>query len=134
MKLIEENSEKLDLLEKTLIVEERQKQRLAEVSVQNEKEQEIAKSAQLYDENSNSASTASLEQEDRQRKEIVHSMVVNSTPSNAPMVKCMTNIQGNIIITPYNSPPTQLSQYLHLHGPPLSWTSIVICSLTFQNR
>lgn len=99
MKCIEENTEQLDLLQKTLQVEEKQKKRLMDLSVQNQKEIEISQRKQLYDGYLNSTTTTSmLDQEEAERKLLVDEMVRTSTPSNAPTVRVLTNLQGNIAI------------------------------------
>lgn len=40
-----------------------------------------------------------LEQEEAVRKELVDAMVSSSTPSNAPVVKVLTNVQGKKIVS-----------------------------------
>lgn len=93
---IEENTERLDLLQKTVLLEEKQKKRLRDLAIQKEKEVEEANRRKLYE-----ASTPSsvLDHEERQRKELVDEMVQNSTPSLTPVVKVMSNMQG-ISISP----------------------------------
>lgn len=93
MKLIEENSEKLELLQKAVSLEMKQKNRLTADAVQKQKETEKNKLTELYAGNSPSTSNA-LDFEDNQRRELVQSMVENSTQSNAPIVKCVSNMQG----------------------------------------
>lgn len=92
MKSIEENTERLDLLQKTLAVEEKQKKRLLEVSNNKKKELEESNQKKLYE--VNCATTSILDQEDSHRKELVENMVQNSAPSLTPVVKVMTNVQG----------------------------------------
>ena len=100
MKCIEENTERMDLLEKTLQVEEKQKKRLLDLTLQREKDQEKANLSKLHEGNM-SASTSMLDQEDAQRKHLVDEMVSNTTPSNAPVVRVLTNLQGIYIDTFY---------------------------------
>ena len=100
-KLIEECSEKLDLLEKTLKIEEKQKKRLSDMTMEKEKEKERARTNQLY-EGTLTTSAAILDQEERHRKELVEDMVKNATSSNTPVVRCITNVQGILMyIFPY---------------------------------
>ena len=94
MTFIEENTERLVLLEKTLILEEKQKRRLQDLSLEKHKETEEARRMQLYE--GNPASIAILDEEDTQRKLLVDSMVRNSTTSNGPVVKVLTNVQGKL--------------------------------------
>ena len=97
MKTIEENTERLDLLQRTLLLEERQNKRLIELSTQKEKEIENDQRKQMYEGYTNSTTTISkLDQEEAQRKLLVDEMVKTSTPSNAPTVKVLTNLQGNL--------------------------------------
>lgn len=95
MKCIEENTERLDFLQRCLEVEEKQRKRLLEISNNKKKEMEEVKQNQIYDNNSTST-TEMLDQEDAIRKTLVEEMVKTSTPSNAPIVKVLTNLQGNL--------------------------------------
>ena len=90
--MIEENTEKLDLLEKTLLIEEKQKKRLQGIMSQNEKEKEEAARIQLFEGN-NATTMSMLDQEESQRKELMDGLIRNSTP-NAPVVKVLNSIQG----------------------------------------
>ena len=47
----------------------------------------------------NSASSSMLDQEDAQRKNLVDNMVQNPN-SNGPIVKVLSNVQGNYLIKP----------------------------------
>ena len=59
---------------------------------------EDADRKKLLQENSNNSNVSSiLDLEDIQRKELVDTMVKTSTPSNGPVVKVLTNVQGNYI-------------------------------------
>lgn len=49
MKCIEENTERMGFLKKTLELEQRQKQRLIDISIQKEKDFEEAKRIKLFD-------------------------------------------------------------------------------------
>ena len=94
MHSIQENTEKLDLLERTLLVEHKQKKRLEAIAIEKQKEIEEAHRRQMLEGFTNSTA-AVLDQEEVQRKELMDSMVRDSTPSNAPVVKILTNINGN---------------------------------------
>lgn len=97
MQSIEENSERLTLLQKTLSVEHRQKKRLLDISIQKERQLEQANTAKLLEGYTNCTTTDSiLDQEDALRKTLVDAMVKNSTPSDAPTVKVLTNMQGKL--------------------------------------
>lgn len=95
---IQENTERLNLLEKSLALEEKQMKRVMELSIQKKKDMEDADRKKLLQENSNNSNVSSiLDLEDIQRKELVDTMVKTSTPSNGPVVKVLTNVQGNYI-------------------------------------
>ena len=100
MKNMEECTEKMDLLEKTDAVEEKKKKRLLELALTKQKDQESAKQLNLYD--GGSVNNSLLNQEESQRKLVVEYMIRNSTPSNQPIVKCLTNVQGNYIYTTFS--------------------------------
>ena len=68
------------------------------MSIQQEKERERARAMQLVEGYSGVTNSATLDQEDLMRKELVNNMVQNSTPSTAPIVKCVSNIQGKKIL------------------------------------
>lgn len=99
---IEENTEQLDLLQKTLEVEQRQKNRLLQISLQKERENENEKRKNLLDGTSTTTNSL-LDQEDTTRKELVQAMVENSNQCNGPVVKVLTNLQGNKNNLPYFS-------------------------------
>ena len=94
MLLIEETTEKLDLLERTLIVENKQRNRLEALSLQKQKKNEEDDRKQLLDGHTTTP-PAILDQEDAQRKVLVEAMIRESTPSNGPVVKVLTNVHGN---------------------------------------
>ena len=95
MKCIEENSERLDLLQKTFQVEEKQKKRLLDISRQKKTEMEEAQRNQMYGGFSQSTTTMSmLDQEEAIRKSLVDDMIKNSNGSNTTTVKVLTNLQG----------------------------------------
>ena len=99
MQSIEENTERLDLLQRTFQVEQKQIKRLMDLSSQKNKEIEKSKTNEMYEGYSNNTSTTSmLEQEETQRKLLVEEMISSSTPTNAPTVKVLTNLQGNFHI------------------------------------
>lgn len=95
MKCIEENTERLNLLQKTLELEEKQKKRLLEISLQKRKENEDCQRKQMCDDYSNTTTTM-LNEEEAIRKSLVDEMVKTCTPANAPTVKVLTNLQGNL--------------------------------------
>lgn len=95
MKLIEENTEQLDLLERAFLLEERQRKRLMDFSIKKENEIGKDKHKTMYEGYINSTTTL-LDQEETQRKSLVDEMVRAATPSNAPTVKVLTNLQGNL--------------------------------------
>lgn len=97
MQSIEENSERLDLLQKTLEVEQSQKKRLLNESVRKTKEQEEENRLKLFA-GSTSTPPSTLNHEEAHSKELVDAMVQNSSPSLAPVVKVLTNVQGNLKI------------------------------------
>ena len=91
MKCIEENSQRIDLLQKTLALEDRQNLRIYEMNFQKKREMETAKNSKLIDGGINDSI---LDQEEAQGRELVHSMVQSSTPTIAPVVRVLTNVQG----------------------------------------
>ena len=93
MKSIEENTEKLDLLERTLQVEMKQKKRMEALNVQKNKEVEERNRQQLFEGQTSTPSTI-LDQEDANRKVLLDAMIRDSTPSNGPVVKVLTNVHG----------------------------------------
>lgn len=97
MQFIEENTERIELLEKNVALEQRQRQRKLDISIQKQKDLEEARSLALYEGTFNS-STSVLEQEEAVRKELVDAMVstTSSSPSNGPVVKVLTNVQGKM--------------------------------------
>ena len=97
MTCIEENTERLDLMQKTLAVEEKQKKRLMEASIQKEQELQQANIMQLFEGNSTADSV--LNQEEAHRKQLVDHMLKNTSPSIAPVVKVVNNVQGMLTIT-----------------------------------
>lgn len=94
MTYIEENTERLDLMVKTLALEEKQKKRLLEASMQQQKEKEESNRFQLYEGNTNSTTTSMLQQEEAHRKELIDVMQQNVTPATAPIVRVVANVQG----------------------------------------
>lgn len=93
MQSIEENTERLDLLHKTLELEIKQKKRLMEISSMKQREIADASRTELY-EGLNSTTNSMLCQEEAHRKELVDVMVQNSNSSNGPVVKVLNNVQG----------------------------------------
>lgn len=92
MTFIAENTERLHLLEKSLELEEKQKKRLHDLSIQRQKESEEAKRKALLQGNQTNSSI--LDQEEAQRKELMATLIRDETPSNGPVVKVLTNVQG----------------------------------------
>lgn len=93
-KCIEENTERLDLLTKTLLVEERQKKRLQELSMKEQKESEEANRRQLFEGTNPNTPPSILDQEEANRKELMTEMIRHSSPSDGPAIKVLNNIQG----------------------------------------
>lgn len=93
MKCIEENTERLDFLQKSLEVEEKQKKRLLDISLEKKKEMEEAQTKQIYHGFSNSTMTM-FDQEEAIRKSLVEDMI--KTAPHTPTVKVLTNLQGNL--------------------------------------
>ena len=96
MASIEENTERLDLMQKTLAIEEKQKKRVQEAIIQKQKQIEEANRMQLYEGNTNINSI--LTQEEAHRKQLVDVMMNNANPSIAPIVKVVNNVQGMLVI------------------------------------
>lgn len=97
MVLIEENTERLDLLQKTLAVEIKQSKRLQDIKVQMQKDIAETQRKRLYEGYSASTTTASiLDQEDAERRQLLEELAKNSTSSDAPTVKVLNNVQGNL--------------------------------------
>ena len=94
MKCIEENSERLDLLQKTLSLEEKQKKRMLDLTIQKEMEIESANQLKLYD-GATATSNSILDQEDTIRKQLAESMNQSSTTALTPVVRVLNNVQGN---------------------------------------
>lgn len=92
---ITDHSEKLDLLEKTLAIEERQNKRAHEQNAILDAKQEQERIKNMMDGNSSTMESV-LEQEEKQRKQLVHDMNVNLTETTKPIVKVLTNLQGKI--------------------------------------
>ena len=93
MKCIEENSERLDLLQKTVFLEEKQKKRLEEVTIQKEREVEMANQTKLYD--GTSTNNSLLDQEEALGKELVKNMNQSSPTALTPVLRVLNNVQGN---------------------------------------
>lgn len=92
MKSMEENYERLDLLQKTLSLEEKQKKRLLETTIQKERELEKEQHLKLYDGTTTNSSI--LDQEDSIRKELGQSMNQSSTTALTPVVRVLNNVHG----------------------------------------
>lgn len=80
------------MLEKTLQLEEKQKKRILDWSIQKDKEKEEAKKKELY-EGTRSTTLAMIEGEEAQRKELLNAMI-QTTSSDGPVVKVLTNVHG----------------------------------------
>ena len=89
---IEEYSERMDLLQKTAIAEEKQKKRILELKAEKQKKSNEEKMLNLL---SGATNSTNLEQEETQRKMLVDSMVRSATQSNAPIVRVLNNAQGS---------------------------------------
>lgn len=95
---IEENTEKLDLLEKTKALELRQKKRVYDMDALVAKEKEAEKERDLLDGKITAASASILDQEDAHRNMLVHNMNVqaNANDNLKPVVKVLNNVQGTM--------------------------------------
>ena len=91
MTSIQEYSERMDLLQKTAMVEEKQEKRIMELQAQKQKKMQEDKMLNLL---SSGTSSSVLDQEDIQRKMLLDSMVKAATPSTTPMVRVLNNTQG----------------------------------------
>ena len=91
MTSIEEYSERMDLLQKTAMVEEKQKKRIMEMEAQKQKKNNEEKMLNLL---SSGTSSSVLEQEDAHRKMLQDSMVKSATPLTTPIVRVLNNTQG----------------------------------------
>ena len=91
MTSIEEYTERMDLLQKTAIVEAKQKKRIMELQAQKQKKMQEEKMLNLLSGGTNSSI---LEQEENQRKMLLDSMVKSATPSTTPIVRVLNNAQG----------------------------------------
>ena len=91
MQSIAENTERLDLLKRTLQVEERQKKRLLDLTNQRKKEMEEADRKNFLEGNLN---TVDFQKEEAERDQLIREMVQNSSKSDGPAVKVLVNIQG----------------------------------------
>ena len=91
MQSIAENTERLDLLKRTLQVEERQKKRLLDLTNQRKKEMEEADRKNFLEGNLN---TVNFQKEEAERDQLIREMVQNSSKSDGPAVKVLVNIQG----------------------------------------
>ena len=94
MKCIEENSEQLDLLHKTLSLEAKQRKRLLQLTIEQDKQIEAAKNIRLHNGNGYNPNSQVLDKEEAEGKELVRSMVQNASPAIAPVVRVLTNVQG----------------------------------------
>lgn len=98
MKSIEENTERLDLLQKTLEIEQRQQKRLMDLARQKQREKEEAERRKLFDATNTAAPTAAtLDQDEVQSRQLIDE-VAKTSPPNAPVVRVLTNINGNFMI------------------------------------
>ena len=99
MKSIEEDTEHMDLLEKMVELENKQKQRLWDISVQREKDLERDNVTKLYEGTQNPTTSSILDQEEAHAKDLVAAMVSTKTTSNGPIVKVLSNVQGKYFLT-----------------------------------
>lgn len=95
MKSIEENSERLDLIQKTYLLEQKQKKRLLDLAIQKEREIAEANQKKLYD--GTTSSNSLLDQEDAHRKELFQAMNNSSTTALTPVIRVLNNFQGKLI-------------------------------------
>ena len=80
-------------MERTLAVETKQKERLEALSFQKDKEVEKSNTSKLFQGHTTTPS-AILDEEDAQRKVLLDAMVRESTASNGPVIKVLTNVHG----------------------------------------
>ena len=92
MQSIEENTEQLDLLERTLLVEQKQKKRLEVIALQKQQQMEESNRRKMFEGKVTTTPTA-LDEEEAQRKDLVDTMIKDCT-SNSPVVKVLTNVHG----------------------------------------
>lgn len=92
MSCITDNSERINLLEKTRDIECRQKKRMADLNDFTDKEKD--KENKLLE--VKRSSTYILDQEEENRKMLVVDMNVNATDSVKPIVKVLNNVQGTM--------------------------------------
>ena len=115
MKTIEECNEKLDLLEKALAVEEKQRKRRSDLALQSQREQDESSRQQLQEMNPTTQSL--FEHEEMQRKNLMNSLIHNSSSSDGPVVKVLSNIQGQYIAIKMTSvQPLIYQSHLRRHG------------------
>lgn len=93
MKSIEENTEKLDLLERTLTLENNQKKRLQAIALKKQQELDESNRRDLF-EGHTTSTAALLNQEESHRKELMDTMIRESTSSNSTVVKVLTSVNG----------------------------------------
>lgn len=93
MGIIEDQSEKLNLLEKTEEIDARRKKKNAAMDELLKKEKEKAEIEKLK-QGSMLTSSSQLDQEDSHRRSLIHELQQNSNDSQKPIVKVLTNIQG----------------------------------------
>lgn len=91
---MEEAAEKLDLLERTLALEQRQKNREQEMLRLKQQDLQQKNAPQHQEASSNSV----LFLEEAERKKLAESMVRNPN-SNGPIVKVLNNVQGTYLKT-----------------------------------
>ena len=96
MESITENIERLDLLQRSLMLEEKQKKRLLDLAIQKKKEIEEADRKTLIERNV--INTSFLEKEEEKTNQLVRDMVQKS---DGPAVKVLTHIQGKYIFRTY---------------------------------
>ena len=99
MTSIEEYTERMDLLQKTAMVEAKQKKRIMELQAQKQKELQEEKMLNLL---SAGTSSSILQQEENQRKMLADSMVKSANPSTTPIVRVLNNVQGIRVISSMN--------------------------------
>lgn len=96
MENIEDYTEKLDLMQRTKNIELRQKQRIASMQALAEKEKEKEREKNLIDGFKTTTPSSVLDQEDEQRKKLVHDMNINPSENLRPAVKVLNNVASTM--------------------------------------
>lgn len=113
---IKDSSEKMDLLQKTADIDNRQKLRKKQMEEEVAKEKEKERDAALVLNQRTSESI--LNREEAHRKLLVAEMIEKSNEAQGPVVKVLANIQGNlkfISLTHYLNSSSQVQRFFRCH-------------------